>query len=62
MKIIKPGQLVTVDNVVYRCRKTNYKDPYKTCVTCDLKEKCLCIPFSLSFGCDWYTNFKRITL
>lgn len=61
-KTIKPGQLVTVDNVVYRCRKTNCKDPYKACCICDLKEKCLCVPPSLSFCCDLYTNFKRITL
>lgn len=58
MKTIKPGQLVTVDNVVYRCRKTNCKNPNDTCDTCDFEKKCFYLPFS----CDWYTNFKRITL
>lgn len=56
MKTIKPGQLVTVDNVVYRCRKTNCKDPSNTCNTCDLYRNCMPLPFD----CDMYTNFKRV--
>lgn len=54
-KVIKIGQLVTVDNIVYRCKKAN---PYSTCATCDLEGVCGPVPFS----CDWNSNFKRIQI
>ena len=52
-KVIKPGQLVTVNNIVYRCKKAVWN---KACNTCDLKDICRIIPFS----CDWNSNFKRV--
>ncbi len=52
-KVIKPGQLVTVNNIVYRCKKADWN---KACDTCDLKGMCTFIPFS----CDWNSNFKRV--
>lgn len=55
-KIIKPGQLVTVNNVVYRCKKINCKNIDDACNTCDLYGICMYLPFD----CDMYTNFKRV--
>lgn len=52
-KVIKPGQLVTVNNIVYRCKKADWKEP---CMECDLYGICMPIPFS----CDWNSNFKRL--
>lgn len=52
-KVIKPGQLVTVNNIVYRCKKA---DCDESCLTCDLEGMCMPIPFT----CDWNSNFKRI--
>lgn len=52
-KVIKPGQLVTVNNIVYRCKKA---DCDESCMKCDLQGICMPIPFS----CDWNSNFKRL--
>lgn len=52
-KVIKPGQLVTVNNIVYRCKKA---DCDESCMECDLQGICMSIPFT----CDWNSNFKRI--
>lgn len=41
-RVIKPGQLVTVNNIVYRCKKAVWN---KACNTCDLKGICRIIPF-----------------
>lgn len=57
-KIIKPGQLVTFNNIVYRCRKRPTLAPWDQCYECALYTECakLCLPFS----CDYYTNFIRV--
>lgn len=52
-KTIKVGQLVTVNNIVYRCKKADWN---KACDTCDLEDMCAFIPFN----CDWNSNFKRV--
>lgn len=56
-KVIKPGELVTVDNVVYRCEHTNTRFVNEICNRCDLVTKnCMELPFS----CSQYSNFKRV--
>lgn len=52
-KVIKPGQLVTVNNIVYRCKKADWNE---SCMECDLEGMCGPVPFS----CDWNSNFKRL--
>ena len=52
-KVIKPGQLVTVNNIVYRCKKVDWN---KSCMKCDLQGICMLVPFT----CDWDSNFKRV--
>ena len=55
-KVIRPGQLVTYNNVVYRC---NYvKRAGSRCTDCDLKENCCLTPFYCCLHC----NFKRIQI
>lgn len=55
-KTIKPGQLVTVNNIVYRCRKLDYAYLGKTCNICDLNRICNTLPFN----CELLSNFKRV--
>lgn len=55
-KTIKPGQLVTVNNIVYRCKKLDYAYLGKTCNTCDLNRICNTLPFD----CELLSNFKRV--
>lgn len=52
-KVIKPGQLVTVNNIVYRCKKADW---IRSCMECDLQG--ICMP--TLFTCDWNSNFKRV--
>ena len=57
-KIIKPGQLVTFNNIVYRCRKRPTLAPWDQCYECALYTECekLRLPFFFFF----YTNFIRV--
>lgn len=55
-KTIKPGQLVTVNNVVYRCKKARDLWLWKTCDACDLYQEC----GHLHFICGPFRNFKQI--
>lgn len=54
-KIIKPGQLISYDNVIYRCEMESVH-PIDTCNKCDLIEKCV----GLSFRCEPNSYFKRV--
>ena len=56
IKIIKPGQLVTVNNTKYRCEKAQTSLPWLICCQCDLKLKCE----DLHFTCGKNSNFKRL--
>lgn len=55
-KIIKPGQLVTFENAIYKAEKC--LDIPQTCYRCDLFEKC---PRELKFLCSSFVYFKHIT-
>lgn len=55
-KVIKPGQLVTVNNIVYRCRKLKLNECVRDCETCDLLLECDQLPF----GCEPNSYFKRV--
>lgn len=56
IKIIKAGQLVTFNNIVYRCRKLKGDECFHDCETCDLFLECDQLPFL----CDLFSNFKRL--
>lgn len=56
LKIIKAGQLVTFNNIVYRCSKLKGDKCFHDCELCDLFSECDQLPFS----CDLFTNFKRV--
>ena len=56
IKTIKPGQLVTYKNIVYRAKRAQTMT--ESCMKCDLWE--LCPGCKQKFYCDWTTYFKRI--
>lgn len=55
-KIIKPGQLISYNNVIYRCCEMESVHPFDTCHECALTEKCVGLPF----GCESNSYFKRV--
>ncbi len=55
-KKIKPGQLVTFENAIYKARKC--LNPIQVCSKCDLYEKCT---YEFKFKCGIYVYFERIT-
>lgn len=61
----KLGQLVTIDNVVYRCQKAEYPHECENCdIEADFKhgfvgkqqQQRICIRCQ-----DWYKNFKKVS-
>ena len=58
MKRIKPGQLITYKNVVYRAKRA--QTMIESCMKCDLWEQCP--KCQHGFYCGWTTYFKRIQL
>lgn len=57
-KIIKPGQLITVNRIVYRCRKRPTLSYWERCCECALGVECA--ESRLRFSCGAYCNFKRL--
>lgn len=57
-KIIKPGQLITVNNIIYRCRKRPDFSFWEKCCSCDLIVECG--TSDLKFSCGSCSNFKRV--
>lgn len=55
-KIIKPGQLVTFENAIYKAKKC--LDPIKACSKCDLYRKCT---HEFNFECSLYVYFEYVT-
>ena len=56
MKIIKPGQLITFEHVVYRAKRAEYA--IGICRKCDLQKRC---PVrKLNFYCSYDIYFKRL--
>lgn len=55
-KIIKPGQLVEHNGIIYRCCKMESVHPFDTCHKCVLIEKCVGLPF----GCESNSYFKQV--
>ena len=56
MKKLKPGQLISYNNVIYRCCEMESVYPFDTCHKCALIEKCV----GLSFRCEPNFYFKRV--
>ena len=56
IKTIKPGQLVTYKNIVYRLKKA--PTMLAACMKCDLWDQCP--GCKQKFHCGWKTYFKRI--
>lgn len=54
IKTVKPGQLVTCKNIVYRAKKC--APLLRGCNKCDLYEQCP----HINFECSIHTYFKRI--
>lgn len=54
-KKIKPGQLVTFENTIYKAKKC--LNPIQACSKCDLYEKCT---YGFNFECSIYVYFERI--
>lgn len=54
-KTIKPGQLVTFENAIYKAKKCS--DPMQACSKCDLFEKCT---YEFNFNCDIFIYFKYV--
>ena len=55
-KIIKPGQLIKHNGIIYRCCEMESVHPFDTCHNCSLIEKCVGLPF----GCESNSYFKRV--
>ena len=56
MKIVKPGQLITFEHVVYRAKKA--KPGISICRNCDLQERCPV--YKRNFYCSYDVYFKRL--
>lgn len=55
-KKLKPGQLITFENVIYRATKG--ESMVDTCKKCDLWEQCP--ECKRNFECDWRIYLKKI--
>lgn len=56
MKIVKPGQLITFEHVVYRAKRA--KSVIGVCKNCDLQERCPV--YERNFYCSINVYFKRV--